>query len=154
MSEKQSKELFSKILVGIDGSQESIDASRYAISIAKRYKSELIAIFVHTYGIRSVSSTFITAPTYGVEKFEEEKKAAQELLDRIKSECHEEGMELGTKIVEGSTVEAAIVDYAEREGINLIVIGTRGRSGFKKLLLGSVAMGVITYSHCPVIVIK
>jgi nucleotide-binding universal stress UspA family protein len=77
------------------------------------------------------------------------------LLDRIRSECHEEGMELGTRIVEESTsVEAAIVDNAEREDVNLIVIGTRGRTGFKKLLLGSVALGVITYSHCPVMVVK
>jgi nucleotide-binding universal stress UspA family protein len=64
-------------------------------------------------------------------------------------------MELGTRIVEESTsVEAAIVDNAEREDVNLIVIGTRGRTGFKKLLLGSVALGVITYSHCPVMVVK
>jgi nucleotide-binding universal stress UspA family protein len=38
--------------------------------------------------------------------------------------------------------------------INLIVIGTRGISGFKKLLIGSVASGVITYAHCPVLVVK
>jgi nucleotide-binding universal stress UspA family protein len=64
LSEKQSKTLFSKILVGIDGSQESIDASRYAISIAKKYKSELIAIFVlHTH-----------AGVFSLERFEEEKK--------------------------------------------------------------------------------
>ena len=38
--------------------------------------------------------------------------------------------------------------------VDLIVIGTRGRSGFKKLLLGSVASGVVTYAHCPVMVVK
>ena len=147
---------FSKILVAIDGSEESMKAVEYAISIAKRHNSELIGLSVIDISKpRHITSTFITAPTYGVERFEEDKKAAQELLDRIKSDCHKEGMELGTKIVEGSTsVEAAIVDYAEREDINLIVIGTRGRTGFKKLLLGSVALGVITYSHCPVIVVK
>ena len=152
----EGKGRFSKILVGIDGSAASLDASRYATAIAKKYNSQLIAIFVlHPHGIRSVSSTFITAPTYGVAGFEEEKRAAQEWLDRIKSEGYEEGVELGTEIVEGATsVEATIVEYAEREGVNLIVIGTRGRTGFKRLLLGSVASGVVTYSHCPVMVIK
>jgi nucleotide-binding universal stress UspA family protein len=152
----EGKGRFSKILVGIDGSAASLDASRYAIAIAKKYNSQLIAIFVlHLHGIRSVSSTFITAPTYGVAGFEEEKSAAQEWLDRIKLEGHGEGVELGTEIVEGATsVEATIVEYAEREGVNLIVIGTRGRTGFKRLLLGSVALGVVTYSHCPVMVVK
>lgn len=51
-------------------------------------------------------------------------------------------------------MEATIVDYAERESVKLIVIGTRGRTGFKRLLLGSVALGVVTYSHCPVMVVK
>jgi nucleotide-binding universal stress UspA family protein len=152
----EGKGRFSKILVGIDGSAASLEASRYAIAIAKRYNSQLIAIFVlHLHGIRSVSSTFITAPTYGVSGVEEEKRAAQELLDRIKSEAHGVGVEVGTEIVGGPTsVEATIVEYAEREGVSLIVIGTRGRTGFKRLLLGSVALGVVKYSHCPVMVIK
>jgi nucleotide-binding universal stress UspA family protein len=47
-----------------------------------------------------------------------------------------------------------IVEYAENKNINLIVVGTRGISGFKKLLLGSVASGIVTYAHCPVLVVK
>ena len=49
---------------------------------------------------------------------------------------------------------STIVDYAERENIDLIVIGTRGRTGIKQLLLGSVASDVVTYAHCPVMVVK
>lgn len=44
--------------------------------------------------------------------------------------------------------------YAEKENVDLIVVGTRGRSGFKRLLLGSIASGVVTYAHCPVLVVK
>ena len=156
MSEEQTKGRFPKILVGIDGSEASPDASRSAIVIAKKYNSQLTALFVlHMHGIKSVSSTFITAPTYGVEGFEEEKRAAQEWLDIIRLEGQGEGIDIGTKIIEGYTsVEATIVDYAEREGVDLIVIGSRGRTVFKRLLLGSVALGVVTYSHCPVMVAK
>jgi nucleotide-binding universal stress UspA family protein len=53
-----------------------------------------------------------------------------------------------------SRVGATIVDYAECENIDLIIIGTRGRTGFKKMLLGSVASNVVTYAHCPVMVVK
>lgn len=133
-----------------------MDASRYAIDIAKKYNSQLIALFVlHVHGVRSVSSTFITAPTSRIELFEKEKREAQELLDKVRIEAQREDVELRTEIVEGSaSVEASIVDFAESEGASLIVVGTRGKSGFKRLLLGSVASGVITYAHCPVMVVK
>jgi nucleotide-binding universal stress UspA family protein len=42
----------------------------------------------------------------------------------------------------------------ERENVDLVVIGTRGRTGFKKMLLGSVASDVVTYAYCPVMVVK
>jgi nucleotide-binding universal stress UspA family protein len=46
------------------------------------------------------------------------------------------------------------VIYSEKNNVDLIVVGTRGRTGFKKMLLGSVASRVVTYAHCPVLVIK
>jgi nucleotide-binding universal stress UspA family protein len=51
-------------------------------------------------------------------------------------------------------VDYIILEYAEEKNIDLIVVGTTGRSGFKKLLLGSVASSVVTYAHCPVIVVR
>jgi nucleotide-binding universal stress UspA family protein len=48
----------------------------------------------------------------------------------------------------------AIVNYAESQSIDLIVIGTRGRTGLRKMLLGSVASDVVTYTHCPVLVVR
>lgn len=52
------------------------------------------------------------------------------------------------------SVVGTIVEYVERKNIDLIVMGTRGRSGFKRLLLGSTASGVVTYAHCPVLIVK
>jgi nucleotide-binding universal stress UspA family protein len=51
-------------------------------------------------------------------------------------------------------VVAAIVNYSDHEKADLIVIGTRGRSGISKMLLGSVASGVVAYASCPVVVVK
>ncbi len=59
-----------------------------------------------------------------------------------------------TVIVTGESIYGEIIQYVEKEGINLTVIGTRGRSGIKKLLLGSTASGVVTYANCPVLVTK
>ena len=51
-------------------------------------------------------------------------------------------------------VDYVILEYAEEKNIDLIVVGTRGTSGFKRLLLGSVASSVVSYAHCPVMVVK
>lgn len=57
-------------------------------------------------------------------------------------------------IVTSTSISATIMDYAVHNMVNLIVIGTRGRSGFKKLLLGSVASEVTRDSRCPVLVVR
>jgi nucleotide-binding universal stress UspA family protein len=51
-------------------------------------------------------------------------------------------------------VDYSILECADEKNIDLIVVGTRGRSGFKRLLLGSVASSVVSYAHCPVMVVK
>ena len=65
-------------------------------------------------------------------------------------------VKIRTQVIIASTARTAaeIVDYAQQENVDLIVVGTKGRSGFKRLLLGSTASGVVTYAHCPVLVIK
>jgi nucleotide-binding universal stress UspA family protein len=61
---------------------------------------------------------------------------------------------LKTEVVSSVNAAGGIVDYAEAQNVDLVVVGARGKSGFRKLLLGSVASNVVTYAHCPVLVIK
>ena len=149
---------FSKILVAIDGSEISMKAAVYAIDIVKKNKSHLIALTVLEISTpRRISSSFITAPTYGLKELEEKRKEAQQWLDKFeKLAAKENNVKLESEIIEDpiSRVGSAIVGYAERENVDLIVIGSRGRTGFKKMLLGSVASDVVTYAHCPVMVVK
>ena len=88
---------------------------------------------------KHLSSTFITVLTYGMRELQEEKKEAQQWLDKIANMLSERGnnIEFKSQIEKSMSVEGTIVNYAEQENIDLIVIGTRGRSGFTKLLLGS-----------------
>jgi len=155
----ETKERFSKILVAVDGSEQSFKAAEYAIEIAKRYSAQIVALTVLDVSKpKHLSSTFITAPTYGMRELEEERKEAQQWLDKIASMVSEKGnnnnVQFKSQIESSMSVGGAIANYAEEENIDLIVIGTRGRSGFKKLLLGSVASKVVTYAHCPVLVVK
>ena len=85
----------------------------------------------------------------------EAKRESDPWFTSISSESAESSINFSTKIAISSIkVSGIIVNYAENTSANLIVVGTRGRSGFKRLLLGSVAADVVTYAHCPVLVVK
>jgi nucleotide-binding universal stress UspA family protein len=76
-------------------------------------------------------------------------------VDKVKQKALEKNVKVKTDVVIGiSSVVKQIIEYAENNKVDMIVIGSRGLSGIKKMLLGSVASGVLTYSHCPVLVTK
>jgi nucleotide-binding universal stress UspA family protein len=87
---------------------------------------------------------------------EEAKRESDPWFTRIRNEMSpESAVKLHTKIIMSpKKVSGIIVDYAENMSVDLMVVGTRGRSGFKRLLLGSVASDIVTYAHCPVLVVK
>ena len=65
------------------------------------------------------------------------------------------GLSFETAIIEAETSAAStIVDYAETKNVDLLVIGSRGRTGLKKMLVGSTASEVVKYAHCPVLVVR
>jgi nucleotide-binding universal stress UspA family protein len=147
----ENEKKFSKILVAVDGSQASMDAADQAIEMARKYNSELIALHV----ILSDTTIFGTNPPQNIDEI---KQQAQQYLDKIKQKLpnqHDDNkIQMRTELISSATAVAGIVGFAEKENVDLIVIGTRGRSGFKRLLLGSVASGVVNYAHCPVMIVK
>jgi nucleotide-binding universal stress UspA family protein len=93
-----------------------------------------------------------------MEELDSKRKEAQEWLDKVDKTILQEdknnNIQFKSQIEESMSVAGTIVDYAENQNIDLIVVGSRGRSGFKKLLLGSVASKVVTYTTCTVLVAK
>jgi nucleotide-binding universal stress UspA family protein len=147
------KNKFSKILVAADGSEASMDAADYAIETARKYNSELVALHV----ILSDVTLFGSVPPTHVNEIKHE---AQKYMDKIREKYYEDSnnnnnkIQLRTELITSTSAVGGIVAFAEKENIDLIVMGTRGRSGLKKLLLGSVASGVVSYAHCAVMVVK
>ncbi|MGH9976158.1 MAG: universal stress protein [Nitrososphaeraceae archaeon] len=141
----------SKILVGIDGSRESIEAAGYAIDIARKEDAELIALTA----LKLPSFFGWSAIEPPNEWQNKDRMEIQSWHNQIISTAEKNNIKLKTEIIESPmSIEGSIVSYAEKEHVNLIVIGTRGRTGFAKQLLGSVALGVVPYSHCNVLIIK
>jgi nucleotide-binding universal stress UspA family protein len=157
---------FSKILVAIDGSEPSMDAADYAILMARIYNSSMTALHVIPEKIRyeyqdkidsDVPSDASTNNTDSLRKVVEMPRQEKEenSFRKIKEKCKENNVKVNTEVVsDAKSIVAQVVDYAESNNVDLIVLGTRGRTGFNKLLLGSVASGVVTYAHCTVMVVK
>ena len=108
-------------------------------------------------------SSGLATPQTVKELLEDAKKEAQQWFDEIKEKIDNDvvtsnnnsNIQLQTEVVVTAiSIVSAIVEYAKNKNVNLIVTGTRGRSKFKKLLLGSVALGVIAEATCPVMVVK
>jgi nucleotide-binding universal stress UspA family protein len=146
-----------KIMVGIDGSKESVNAADYALAIAKRHNAELIAVNVLTSDIGyAYSSPGVESPPLTIREIillaEDEVK---KWFDDIKEKADKSAIQFRSKIIIAKrSAVSTMLNYAEEQNINLIVVGTRGRSGIKKMLLGSVASGLVTYAACPVLVVK
>ena len=150
----------SKVLVAIDGSPASFDAADYAIMLAKQHNSQLFLLHVlHPVEYYSSLQFFdVKQPQDSSMLIEQAKNEANKWFDDIKQKTgettSEKQIKLETRIIISTKTVDSILDYAEDKGVDLIVIGTRGRSGIKKMLLGSTASGVVTYSHCPVTIVK
>ena len=145
--------LIRKILVAVDGSNQSLKASTYAIDFAKKYDAELIVLSI----VSPIPySQFEYASIGRMKEIETiEKEKAEQYIDKVKQKATENKVSVETGVlIKYTSVVKEIVEYAENNKVDMTVIGSRGMTGLKKLLLGSVANGVITYSHCPVLVVK
>jgi nucleotide-binding universal stress UspA family protein len=73
----------------------------------------------------------------------------------VRQKATEMNVKVKTDVISDFTsVTKDILEYAKANKVDIIVVGSRGMTGFKKLLVGSVASGVVTYSECPVVVVK
>lgn len=153
-----------KILLPIDGSTPSMKAARCGISLAIKLRSDLVGLMVIDlmslpYGYFLNQSGTHSKVDVLEEKRRESKKWLEEversILDLLKDTKDIKG-KFRSEILEDpfSKVENAIIKYAENENVDLIVMGSKGRSGFKRTLLGSVASAVLSYARCPVLIVR
>jgi nucleotide-binding universal stress UspA family protein len=152
----------SRILVAVDGSDTSMNAAEYAITLAKNYdddngNNEAVEVFV--LNVIDLPPIFKMLPSETRKQLTRiGRQQANQIFDTIEeiAKHHSAQFKTNTEMVETSSASAAdeIIKYAKEKEIDLIVVGTKGRSAMRKALLGSVASKVVTYSPCSVLVVR
>lgn len=157
LSSSSSEKGFAKILVPVDGSDMSMRAADVALGVAKKYGAQVTVLYVVNIDqyLQSIGVYRLSYPDSIQKRVDEAKEEAARWFQEIQKKAEQGGVQVKLEVIDTAlSVVGAIVNFAEREKADLVVIGTRGRSGFAKLLLGSVASGVVTYAPCDVLVAK
>jgi len=139
--------LFEKILVPLDGSEHSIKALETAVQIANKFNGKITLIHVYSIGGLAISPT----PVRGF--IEAIRKVGASILADGEKRVKAEGVQVEILLMEGHMVEQIVMTCREGK-FDLIVMGARGLSKVKEMLLGSVSDGVIRYACCPVLIVK
>jgi len=141
-----------KILAPIDRSKYREKIIAYAISLGKAWGAEITAVHVIDPG-RGVPGGRVKEKE--LEREEMAIRPAEELLNEVDLQAKKESISIKKEVIEESdSVGKAIIDYATKNNMDVIVIGTMGMSVVEEIFLGSVANDVIHHAHCPVFAIR
>jgi nucleotide-binding universal stress UspA family protein len=141
-----------KILVPVDGSDSSVLAARYAVALAEMSGAEVLLMHA------VVSLPYLQHKSGGdvLDTYvEEAKRYAEMWFGQVKDMATKRNVRTTSEVVlEVESIVDVIVNYAKSHNVDLVVIGSRGRVGLKRFLLGSVASGVVSHAPCPVMIVR
>lgn len=144
--------MFQHILLPLDGSATALAALEKAIGIAKAFNSTVTPIYViDPYPFTGIGADF----GYGAEQYLSAARAdAAAAIVVAKEHFDAAGMTVQARIVEARAVWRGILDTAHSLGADLIVMGSHGRRGLEKLVLGSVAQSVLAHADISTLVVR
>jgi len=144
--------LYQHILVPIDGSETSMVAMKEAIKLGKALNSKITVVQVMALDPFIADAYVKTGETN--ELIERTRTYLLDILEKAKQQFSNEGITVETKLQEGFVVHEEIIQAAQDLNADLIVMGSHGRTGVRKLVLGSVAQKVLGESHIPVLIVR
>ena len=148
--------MYERILVATDGSELSEQAVTSAIDLAILMKAELVAVkVVHHYPTGYFEGSLLLNQME-VSRLQQQADAeAQRVVDAVKEKAQAKGVKsTHAVIMKSELVSEAIIEAARVHKSDLIVMASHGRRGFKRLLMGSETLHVLTHSHTPVLVLR
>lgn len=143
--------MFSNILVPFDLTNQSIRAFKAALNIAKKFDSKITLLtclegdaWHHKFYDSRADNELI----------KKQKKVTQTHITKLEQQATKYGISVNSQILKSKSVVKDITTYAKSRKYDLIVMGSHGKTGADKLILGSVANGVTQKASCPVLIIK
>ena len=138
--------MFSRILVAIDGSESAKKAFEESIYLAQKCNSKLDLVHVVSCELGGDSATTF-------ELIGELRTKAEKMLDEYKIQAAQNNVPIETMVIQGVPAQV-ITEFAKTKRHDLIIMGTRGKSAFQELLIGSVSQKVMHHASCPVMVVR
>ncbi|MDN5868815.1 MAG: universal stress protein [Candidatus Nitrosocosmicus sp.] len=141
--------MFSKILVPVDGSENSKRAFNYALYLSKNLKGEVTILNVAD----APPTVYLQSQKVLDELLEKYSKAREKVFDDYQELAERESIRIKTKIIFGNPGQE-IVKFSLKDESDMIVIGNRGMGHLKEMIIGSVSSTVIHDAKCPVLLVK
>ena len=147
--------MYKRLLVAVDGSEQSYKALDHAVTIAEKFDSELVLLTV----IPTIITPFFPDEGFDPTVYTKYEKRMNELCNNALKDADEivrtkhPNLNIRTILREGRP-SATIVDVAEKEGCDMIVMGSRGVGGITGWVLGSTSHRVVAFCKRPVMIIK
>jgi nucleotide-binding universal stress UspA family protein len=139
--------MFENILVAVDGSKHSDAAFDVAMDITQKYSSQLFVLHVFQGG--TGSGTLVSS---GVE--DDNRSIGQQILNSYEAKAKERRLQNVRMLLQMGDAAQRIMETASEVKCGLLILGSRGRGGFKELLLGSVSHKITNHADCPVLIAK
>ena len=142
--------MLSKILVPVDGSDNSFRALEQAIFLATKIQEAQITVL---YIIEDLPSLYIYSPKTIEKLHADYKSESAKILERCKELASKSGINIHTVLLEGDPA-SKIIAYSEMEGFDIIMMGSRGMGKFKEMIVGSISNKVIHHAKCSVMLVR
>jgi universal stress protein A len=139
------------VMIAVDGSQLALEAARYGLGLAKRLGARAHVVTVVEFAPQVVAASAgmsawaLTLPAARAD--------AQACVDLVAHEAVTQGVPYTVQVVDAHDAAGGILAEAASEDVGLIVLGSHGRTGLRRAILGSVAESVVRRAHCPVLVV-
>jgi len=147
--------MYKHILVATDGSSLSKLATGKAIELAGELGAQLTIVNVVPKIMNNMFDGSFSIPAkQKIELMGKLTDSAQFIVDRVQKDAEKAGVNAKTLVIKSNIVSYAIINTATKKNVDLIVMASHGRNGFKRLILGSETLQVLTHSHVPVLVLR
>ena len=140
-----------RIVVGVEGSGGARAALRWAIKEARHRDAFVDVVTAYSTTYVPASPDFNYVPLDPIDLEAEVKRMQDSIIDEVLAEVDIEGVEIRRRMVRGRASDTLI---AESDNAAMLVVGSRGRGGFRGLLLGSVSQQIAQHGSCPVVIVR